>query len=67
LKEHDESLLFPGQELLELTCKEWHSMDQELFERLFRNSAVQRTGFGGLKRNLEFLRKKINQDKASDE
>lgn len=66
-KEHNEPLLSPRQELLELTCKAWHSMDQELFERLFSNSAVQRTGFGGLKRNLEFLSKKINQGKASDE
>lgn len=45
----------PHPRLLNLTRHEWHSMDKPLFNELFRNSAVKRTGFKGLKRNLKFL------------
>ncbi|SHF07035.1 epoxyqueuosine reductase [Mariniphaga anaerophila] len=45
----------PVPKLLELTHNEWHNMDRPLFNQLFKNSAVKRTGFKGLKRNLEFV------------
>ena len=54
---HNEQNLKPAPELLELTCKEWYEMDKPVFNQLFKKSAVKRTGFKGLKRNLEFIRK----------
>lgn len=42
-------------ELLDLTRDEWHGMAEVLFEELFHGSAVKRTKFTGLKRNLGFL------------
>jgi epoxyqueuosine reductase len=30
-------------------------MEKPLFDELFNNSAVKRTGFAGLKRNLRFI------------
>ena len=44
-------------ELAKLTKEEWNEMDKPLFNELFRNSAVKRTRFEGLKRNLRFLEK----------
>lgn len=51
---HDDPGLKPSPELLKLSREEWYSMDKSLFNKLFKNSAVKRTGFKGLKRNLDF-------------
>jgi epoxyqueuosine reductase len=53
-KPHNDPDLKPSLQLLELSREEWHNMDISLFNRLFKNSAVKRTGFPGLKRNLSF-------------
>lgn len=45
----------PHPQLLEMSKKDWHEMDETTFNELFNDSAVQRTGFDGIKRNLEFL------------
>lgn len=42
--------------LLELNKNEWEQMERPLYKELFKKSAVKRTGFNGLKRNLEFLK-----------
>ena len=44
----------PG--LLSKTKKEWEEITEEVFRELFRKSAVKRTKFEGLKRNIRFLR-----------
>lgn len=54
---HNEPDLKPEPKLLELTRDEWHTMDKPLFNQLFKKSAVKRTRFKGLKRNLEFIHK----------
>ena len=41
-----------------LSIKEWDELDKELFDQLFKKSAIKRTKFSGLKRNIEFLNKK---------
>jgi len=45
----------PHPELLSLGKKEWHLLDKEAFNNLFRGSAVKRAKFEGLRRNLDFL------------
>ncbi|MGM0620363.1 MAG: tRNA epoxyqueuosine(34) reductase QueG [Bacteroidota bacterium] len=52
---HNETNLKPSQKILELTREDWYKMDKPLFNQLFKKSAVKRTRFKGLKRNLEFL------------
>jgi len=47
----------PKQGLLEMTGEEWQEITEEIFQKIFSDSAVKRTGYKGLKRNLEFLRK----------
>lgn len=52
---HNELDFEPHPKLLELNKNEWEQMERPLFNELFKNSAVKRTGFNGLKRNLEYL------------
>ena len=52
---HSESQFEPSSLLMNLSKQEWEAMDKPLFNELFRKSAVKRTKFEGLKRNLDFL------------
>jgi epoxyqueuosine reductase len=51
-----EPLFNPRDELLELTQRDWQEITQDTFKKVFKNSAVKRTKFNGLKRNIDFLR-----------
>lgn len=53
--ENDEPQFIPNKRLLKLTKEEWFSMEKPLFNEIFKNSAVKRTGYDGLKRNLRFI------------
>ena len=53
---HEEPAFQPKPELMNMTKGDWNEVTEEVFNRLFEVSAVQRTGFDGLKRNLEFLK-----------
>jgi len=52
---HQEPAFHPDVKLMNLTKEEWREMDKLRFNELFRNSAVKRIRFEGLKRNLRFL------------
>ena len=52
---HSESAFAPKPELLRMTRREWVDLKEETFNALFKKSPVQRTGFVGLKRNIDFL------------
>ena len=52
---HTEPDFVPKEQLMNLSRDEWHGMTEVLFEELFQASAVKRTKFGGLKRNLRLL------------
>lgn len=54
-KPHNEPGFEPHPDLMQLSKNEWHQMEQPLFNSLFKNSAVKRTGFSRLKRNLQFI------------
>lgn len=54
---HAESEFNPKNELLNMTKGEWKELTHEVFDELFRGSAVKRTGFEGLTRNIRFLEK----------
>jgi epoxyqueuosine reductase len=42
--------------LLQLTKEEWFELTEETFNTVFKQSAVKRTKYKGLKRNLEFIK-----------
>ena len=56
-KSHSEPLFDPESELLSLSANEWVEMTEETFSRVFKKSAVKRTKYAGLKRNIDFLKK----------
>ena len=35
---------------------EWDEITEEVFDKVFKNSAIKRTKFDGLKRNIKFLK-----------
>jgi epoxyqueuosine reductase len=45
----------PRDELLSMTKSDWNELKLETFQRVFQKSAVKRTKFEGLKRNILFL------------
>lgn len=55
-KPHNEPLFNPHPELLNMSKKDWEEITEEVFREVFRKSAVKRTKFSGLKRNIEFVR-----------
>jgi epoxyqueuosine reductase len=54
-QKHNEPQFEPKPELLSMTANDWKELKEETFKNLFKNSAVKRTKFKGLKRNIEFL------------
>ena len=54
-KAHSEPLFNPHPELLSMTKKDWEEITEDTFKKVFKNSAVKRTKFSGLKRNINFL------------
>ncbi len=58
-KPHHEPLFNANDELLSMGKKEWDEITEETFKRVFKNSAVKRTKFAGLTRNINFLQDDI--------
>ena len=56
-KHHNEPAFEPKKELLSKSSEEWEEITEEIFDKLFEGSAVKRTKFHGLKRNIQFLKK----------
>jgi epoxyqueuosine reductase len=46
----------PSEQLKGMTKSDWEEITHEVFSELFKKSAIKRTKFEGLKRNVEFLR-----------
>lgn len=54
-KPHNEPLFNPNLNLLDLTKNDWEDLTEDVFKELFKKSAIKRTKFEGLKRNIKFL------------
>ncbi|WP_283639439.1 tRNA epoxyqueuosine(34) reductase QueG [Mesonia mobilis] len=54
-KPHNEPLFDPHPDLLQMTKHDWEEITRETFNEIFRKSAVKRTKYDGLKRNINFL------------
>jgi epoxyqueuosine reductase len=55
-KSHSEPLFDPNPQLLSMTKKDWEEITEEVFRKVFKKSAVKRTKYGGLQRNIDFLK-----------
>jgi epoxyqueuosine reductase len=52
---NNESEFQPSKKLLDMREDDWKSLSKDEFEALFKHSAMQRAGYEGLKRNIEFI------------
>jgi len=55
-KPHHEPMFNNTNGLLNYSASEWQEITEDVFGKLFKSSAVKRTKFKGLKRNLEFIK-----------
>lgn len=55
-KAHSEPLFNPNPKLLDMTKKDWEEITEDVFKEIFKKSAVKRTKFSGLTRNIKFLK-----------
>ena len=56
-KKHNEPEFDPHPDLLKMKKEDWEEMTKDIFQKIFKKSAVKRTKFAGLKRNIDFLKK----------
>jgi epoxyqueuosine reductase len=54
-KKHQEPQFEPHARLLDMTQTEWKDITEDVFKEIFKKSAVKRTKYVGLKRNIDFL------------
>ena len=55
-KSHNTPEFNPYENLINYSKRDWEEISHEIFNEIFRKSAVKRTKFDGLKRNIEFLK-----------
>ena len=55
-KPHSEPLFNPHPDLLSMSKKDWEEITEDTFRKIFKKSAVKRTKFSGLTRNIQFLK-----------
>ncbi|RRJ93298.1 tRNA epoxyqueuosine(34) reductase QueG [Paenimyroides tangerinum] len=55
-KPHNEPLFEPRANLLELTKQDWNALNKEIYNKVFKKSAVKRIKFEGLVKNIEFIK-----------
>ena len=53
---HNEPKFEPHPDLLQMTKRDWVELTEDIFKRIFKKSAVKRTKFTGLNRNIYFVK-----------
>ena len=59
-KQNGEPKFTPNSEMLEMKAADWTEITEDIFKRIFKNSAVKRTKYNGLSRNIVFLKSGID-------
>ncbi len=54
-KPTDEIAFMPINEVLNLSTREWEAMSEETFKKIFKDSAISRTKWKGMQRNIKFI------------
>jgi epoxyqueuosine reductase len=52
---HEEPRFDPDEAMLNMNKQDWIEITEDVFRQLFKKSAVNRTKYNGLKRNIDFL------------
>lgn len=56
-KPHQEPRFLPHPDLEKMKKEDWQEISEEVFQKLFKKSAVKRTKLPGLQRNIRFVTK----------
>ncbi len=62
---HKEPEFEPSERLLAMREEDWKNLNPTDFEALFKRSAVQRAGYEGLKRNIDFIAREKRDCKST--
>ena len=54
-KPHTEPRFQPSSDLEQMKLSDWREITEDVFNKLFKNAAIKRTKFAGLKRNIGFV------------
>ncbi|KAA9333684.1 tRNA epoxyqueuosine(34) reductase QueG [Adhaeribacter soli] len=65
-KPHNEPAFTPHEKLHGLNAADWQEITREVFQEIFKKSAVKRTGFEGLKRNIQFVTGSVENDQIAN-
>lgn len=57
-KPHNEPAFEPHEQIKGITKGDWEEVTREIFNEIFRKSAVKRTKYEGLQRNIQFVKQK---------
>lgn len=55
---HNEPAFIPVAEILNFSTGDWEQLTEEAFKKVFKHSAIKRTKYGGLMRNIKFVKEK---------
>jgi epoxyqueuosine reductase len=58
-KSHTETQFTPIPAVLNFTTKDWEELTEESFKQIFKTSPIKRAKFAGIRRNLQFIEKKV--------
>lgn len=58
-KPHNEPDFEANETVLGMTAKQWEEITEEVFIKFFKNSPLQRAGYNGLRKNIDFLKKSV--------
>jgi len=53
---HNEPLFNPTEQLISMRKHDWEQLDKSTFKKLFKHTPLERTGYKGLIRNIEFAK-----------
>ncbi len=53
---HNEKRFLPHPDLPEISSRDWQELTEEVFQKVFKRSAMKRTGWQGLTRNIRFVK-----------
>lgn len=56
---HSEPRFKPNEQVLRMKREDWLDITEDVFKTIFKNSAVKRTKFKGLTRNIDFIKKTL--------
>jgi epoxyqueuosine reductase len=63
----DESYFEPRDKIIDNTDEDWNNLNQSDFSTIFKKSAIKRTKFSGLKRNIDNNNKMKKTERIKNE